>query len=59
MDNKRLSPTTIFLAKSGKRGTKTRSGYQDEAKQVFLPPANAKRASAWKKKLEERGYSFS
>lgn len=58
MDNKRLSSTTIFLAKSGKRGTKTRNGFKNEAGLVFLPPKNTKRLTAWQKKLEERGYSF-
>lgn len=55
---KKLSPTTVFLAKD-KRGTHTRSGFADKNGQVFLPPANGKGLVVWQNKMKDRGYEFS
>lgn len=55
---KKLTPRTVFLGKSAKRGTKQRSGFADDAGQVFLPPTSPKRMTAWQKKMAERGYTF-
>lgn len=53
-----LTKSTIFLAKSHKRGQKSRNGFIDENKQVYLPPINSKRLTAWQKKMESKGFSF-
>jgi hypothetical protein len=57
-DSKKLFKVTVQLAKLPKSGSKGREGYIDEGKQVFMPPVSTKRVSAWKKKLEEKGYAF-
>lgn len=55
---KQLFKSTIFLAKSHKRGQRSRNGFVDENKQVYLPPVNSKRLSVWQKQMESRGFSF-
>ena len=58
MHTEKLSPTTIFLAKSERRGSSQREGFKNEAGQVFLPPKNSNRLVSWKKKMVEFGYTF-
>lgn len=55
-DIKILSKVTVTLGKSPKRGTRVRDGFRDDANLIFMPPKMGKRVSAWKKKMEERGY---
>lgn len=57
MNKVKLLPTTVFLGKN-KKGTKTRAGFMDEHRQVYLPPASAKREQAWKNKMMDRGFEF-
>lgn len=54
-----LSEVNLVLGKSPKRGTFNRGGYRNEDGLVFLPPKNTKRLTSWKKKMQERGYTFS
>jgi len=57
MTKTKLNPTTVFLGKN-KKGTKTRAGYLDENRQVYLPPKSAKREVAWKNKMADKGFEF-
>lgn len=55
-DLKILSKITVTLGKSERRGTRQREGYRDESGLIFMPPSSTKRVTAWKKKMEEKGY---
>jgi hypothetical protein len=58
----RLSEAMVSLAgqKQKHKGKRmmSRMGFVDENKQVFLPPSSVKRASAWRVKMEQLGYTF-
>jgi hypothetical protein len=54
----RLVVTSMFMRKSPRKGEKRRNGYADPSGMVFAPPKSEKRASAWKKRMEERGFKF-
>lgn len=51
-----LTPTSVLMAKN-KAGTVMRKGYADPNGQVFLPPKTGSEET-WKKKMEQKGYSF-
>lgn len=55
-NEKKLTPAAVFLAKT-KKGQVVRKGYADSKGQVFIPPKKGGEET-WKKKLEQKGYSF-
>lgn len=57
MINQTLSSTVVFCGKN-RKGQKSRPGFENADKLVFLPPKSEKRASAWRKKMEQKGYTF-
>lgn len=57
MINQSLSKVTVFLGKN-KKGSFQREGFRNQDNLVFVPPKNTKRLTAWKRGMQDRGYSF-
>lgn len=54
-----LFPEVVHTGKPAKsRKASARPGYKDERGQVYLPPVSEKKASHWRIKMAEKGFSF-